>query len=205
MKNILITGFTPFGGESINPSYECIKNIDDTMLGYNIVKKEIETSFIHSHKQLLAYIKAFNPVAIILVGQAGGSKHIRIERVAVNIQDASISDNSGIKPFDQNIIDLAPNAYFSTLPFHKIVENLIDEGIPTSLSYSAGTFVCNHLLFHLLHHINTAHLDIPAGFVHVPYIFSQVSNKEHMYATDLPTLTKAMNLLIHTVIKESLS
>lgn len=204
MKNILITGFTPFGGEVINPSYECIKNVDDTILGYNIIKQEIETSFINSHIQLLSYIKEFNPVAIILVGQAGGSKHIRIERVAINIQDATIPDNQGIKPIDQSIIDLAPNAYFSTFPFHKIVENLIDEGIPTSLSYSAGTFVCNHLLFHLLHHLKITQLDIPAGFVHVPYIFSQVSDKENTYATDLPTLTKAMNSLVHTVIKESL-
>ncbi len=204
MKNILITGFTPFDGESINPSYESIINLDDTIMNFQIIKKEIDTSFSQSHLQLLTYIKVYRPVAVILIGQAGGAKHLRIERVAINIQDAIIPDNKGYKPVDQYVIKTAPNAYFSTFPYHKIVENLIDEGIPSSLSYSAGSYVCNHLLFHLLHYLKTTNQNIPAGFIHVPYIFSQVKDKKDVYATDLETLTKAMNIMLHTVIKELL-
>jgi pyroglutamyl-peptidase len=204
MKKILVTGFTPFGGESMNPSYECIKNLDDIISGYKIIKKEIETAFQTSHQQLLSYLDEYNPDAVILVGQAGGAKNIRIERVALNIQDARIKDNLGDKPTDQVIINSAPNAYFSTFASKIIMKNLMDEGIPAILSYSAGTFVCNHLLFHLLHHLNQFNKNIPAGFIHVPYVFSQVTDKKDVYATDLNSLTKALDIIIKTTIKESL-
>jgi pyroglutamyl-peptidase len=204
MKNILLTGFTPFDGESMNPSFECLKNIENNIDGYQIIKKEIETSFLNSHQQLLSYLNLYKPVAVILIGQAGGAKNIRIERVAINIQDARISDNLGYMPVDQAIIKSAPNAYFSTLPVRKIVENLLDEGIPAVLSYSAGTFVCNHLMFHLLHQIEQSNIKIPGGFIHVPYVFSQIIDKQDVYATDLNTLTKAIHFIIKTIIKESL-
>jgi pyroglutamyl-peptidase len=204
MKKILLTGFSPFGGESINPSYECIKNVDNEISGYEIIKKEIETTFQTSHHQLISYINDFKPDAVILVGQAGGAHNIRIERVAINIQDARIKDNLGDMPEDQVIIKSAPNAYFSTLPSKLIVKNLMNEGIPAILSYSAGTFVCNHLLFHLLHYLNQSNINIPAGFIHVPYIFSQVGDKKDEYATDLISLTKALQIIIKTTIKESL-
>ncbi|BCR35856.1 pyroglutamyl-peptidase I [Mariniplasma anaerobium] len=204
MKTILLTGFTPFGGESMNPSYECLKNIEDNILGYRIIKKEIETSFLNSHQQLLSYLDQYKPDAVILVGQAGGAKAIRIERIAINIQDASIEDNLGNMPIDHPIIESAPTAYFSSLPIRKIVDNLMDAGIPTVLSYCAGTFVCNHLLFNLLHYISQKEIHIPVGFIHVPYVFSQVTDKPDMYATDLDSLTKAIQIIIKTVIKESL-
>jgi pyroglutamyl-peptidase len=204
MKNILITGFTPFGGESINPSYECLKKIENSVSGFNIIKKEIETSFSNSHQQLLSYLDEYKPDAVILVGQAGGAKNIRVERVAINIQDARIKDNLGQMPIDQPVLKIAPNAYFSTLPVRKIVENLMDEGIPSTLSYSAGTFVCNHLMFHLLHYLNEYKISIPAGFIHVPYVFSQITDKQDEYATDLDILAKAIHVIIKTVIKESL-
>lgn len=204
MKTILLTGFSPFGGESINPSYECLKKVEDNLYGYKIIKKEIETSFINSHLQLISYFNEFKPDAVILVGQAGGAKNIRIERVAINIQDARIKDNLGDMPIDQPIVKSAPNAYFSTLPSKDIVKALIEEKLPAILSNSAGTFVCNHLLFHLLHHLKQFDINIPAGFIHIPYIFSQVVDKHDIYAIDLNSLTKAIKIIIKTTIKESL-
>ena len=127
--------------------YECIKHLDSEINGVKIIKKVIETSFSSSHLQLLQLIKAFKPDAIILFGQAGGAKGIRVERVAINLQDASIADNQGYMPKDKQVIANASPAYFSTLPIKEIVLKLQDEGIPSNVSNSAGTFVCNHLFF----------------------------------------------------------
>lgn len=204
MKSILITGFTPFDGEVINPSYEAISHVRDEIMGYKIIKKEIETSFSNSHVQLFSFIDEIKPYAIILVGQAGGSKHIRVERIAINVDDAHIQDNLGAMPQDKIIIKSAYPAYFSTLPLKFIVENLLDEGIPAAISNAAGTFVCNHLFFHMLHYLKQHKSNMPAGFIHVPYIYNQVIDKPGVYATDLHTLTHAIEVIIETVIKESL-
>ncbi len=202
MKKILITGFTPFGGEDLNPSYEAVKQLPNQILDYAIIKKEIKTSFHTSHEELILSISEVEPDAIILVGQAGGYKNVRIERVAINIADATILDNDHYMPHDQFIINSGLPAFFSTLPIKKIVENLMDEGIPAVISNSAGTFVCNHLMYHMLHYLSKINKNIPAGFIHVPYIFSQVIDKPNTYATDLNTLTNAIEIAIKTTIKE---
>ena len=202
MKKVLITGFTPFAGEKINPSYEAVKQLADEILGFEIIKKEIETSFDSSIKQLDSYIETFSPSIVILVGQAGGAKNIRIERVAINIDDAPIKDNSGKQPKDKLIKKDGENAYFATLPLKKIVNALMDDGIPAVVSNSAGTYVCNHLMYNLLYTLNKKSINIPAGFIHVPYIFSQIEDKPDIYATDLYAITRALDIAIKTTIKE---
>lgn len=204
MKRILVAGFSPFSGESINPSYEAIKDLPNQLLGFEIIKIEIETSFKTSHEKLIPFIDDCKPKAIILVGQAGGSKSIRVERVAINIKDSDIPDNDNQMPVDEPINKLGSSAYFSTLPIKKVVLNLMDEGFPAIISNSAGTFVCNHLMYHTLHHLKINKQSIPAGFIHVPYIFSQVIDKPNVYATDLTALTRALKIVITTVIQESL-
>lgn len=201
-KSILITGFTPFAGEKMNPSYEAIKLLPDDIMGYNIVKKEIETAFHFSKNQLIPIFETIKPAAVILVGQAGGAKNMRIERVAINIDDASIKDNNDYMPVDKPIIPDGPAAIFSTLPVRKIVENLLDDGIPAIISNSAGTYVCNHLMYHLLYHLKTNQIDIPAGFIHVPYVFTQVEDKPDVYATDLYAITRTLDIAIKTIINE---
>ena len=202
MKRVLITGFTPFAGEKINPSYEAVKQLADEILGFEIIKKEIETSFDTSIKQLDDYIETYTPSVIILVGQAGGAKNIRIERVAINIDDAPIKDNSGNQPEDKLIKDDGDNAYFATLPIKKIVQALMDDGIPAVVSNTAGTYVCNHLMYALLYKLHKKNIQIPAGFIHVPYIFSQIEDKPDTYATDLYAITRALDIAIKTTIKE---
>jgi len=202
MKRVLITGFTPFAGETINPSYEAVKQLADEILGFEIIKKEIETSFDTSIKQLDDYIETYTPSVIILVGQAGGAKNIRIERVAINIDDAPIKDNSGNQPEDKLIKDDGDNAYFATLPIKKIVQALMDDGIPAVVSNTAGTYVCNHLMYALLYTLHKRNIQIPAGFIHVPYIFSQIEDKPDTYATDLYAITRALDIAIKTTLKE---
>lgn len=202
MKKVLITGFSPFAGETINPSYEAVKQLPDSILGYNIIKKEIETSFDTSTNQLEKCLEDHNPSIVILVGQAGGAKNIRIERIAINIDDAEVQDNSGVKPEDKPIKNDGETAYFSTLPIKKIVNALIDDGIPAVVSNSAGTYVCNHLMYNLLYTLKKTNTDIPAGFIHVPYIFSQVVDKPDTYATDLYAITRALDIAIKITIKE---
>ncbi|AUD63158.1 pyroglutamyl-peptidase I [Tenericutes bacterium MO-XQ] len=202
MKKVLITGFTPFAGEKINPSYEAVKQLADEILGFEIIKKEIETSFDSSIEQLDSYIEKNSPSIVILVGQAGGAKNIRVERVAINIDDAPIKDNSGNQPEDKLIKEDGENAYFATLPLKKIVNALMDDGIPAVISNTSGTYVCNHLMYTLLYTLHKKNMNIPAGFIHVPYIFSQIEDKPDTYATDLYAITRALDIAIKTTIKE---
>ena len=202
MKKVLITGFTPFAGEKINPSYEAVKQLPDYIMAFEIIKKEIETSFDISIKQLETFLDEYAPSIVILVGQAGGAKNIRVERVAINIDDAPIKDNSGNQPQDKAIKQDGENAYFSTLPLKKIVNHLMDDGIPAVISNSAGTYVCNHVMYDLLYTLKKRDINIPAGFIHVPYIFSQIEDKPDTYATDLYAITRALDIAIKTTIKE---
>jgi len=204
MKSILITGFTPFNGESINPSYEAIKHLPNEIMNYKIIKKEIDTIFDLSQTQIIDAVKKHDPQAIILVGQAGGSKSIRAERIAINVIDANIKDNNDVLLKDAFIIKDGPPGLFSTLPLRKIVDCLVDDGIPAVISNSAGTFVCNYLMYNLLYYLKQKNINIPAGFIHVPFIFSQVEDKPETYATDLYAITRALDITIKTTIKESL-
>lgn len=203
MNKILLTGFEPFDRENINPSWELVKTFDQKIIGnYEIITKQIPTVFYESKEILKKYIKEYEPNIIICFGQAGGSKSIRLERIAVNLNDARIPDNKGNQPIDERIIKNAPNAYFTKLPVRNILEALNNEAIPTTLSLSAGAYVCNHLFYHLLHLIDGSKMI--GGFIHIPYIDSQVLNKENNFSLNLQTLQKALNTILETTIKSNL-
>ena len=144
---ILVTGFTPFGGEQINPSWEAVERLPDRIGEAVLLKREIPTEFDAACAALRAQLDELRPDAVLSVGQYGGANCIRVERVAVNLRDARIADNAGAKPVDEPVVPGAPDAYFATLPTRRIVEKLRGEDIPAQLSYSAGTFVCNNLLY----------------------------------------------------------
>ena len=148
---ILVTGFTPFGGETVNPSWEAVRALEDLIAGADIIKCEIPTEFEASIDALKAAIDAHQPNAILCVGQFGGSPSIQIERVAINLRDARTPDNAGFQPHDQPVVDSAPDAFFSTIPTRQITDRLRAAGIPAALSYSAGTYVCNNLLYAALY------------------------------------------------------
>lgn len=174
---LLVTAFDPFGGESINPALEAVKllpeQIDDTV----VIKLEIPTVFEKSIHILTDAILTYRPDAVLCVGQAGGRTAITPERVAINIDDAGIPDNEGNQPLDQPTrADGAP-AYFATLPIKAMVARIREAGIPAKISNTAGTFVCNHLMYGLLYTLSKHYPHVKGGFVHVPYIPSQVKDR----------------------------
>ena len=193
---VLITGFTPFGGEDINPAYEAIKGLEDTINGAQIIKKEISTVFYKSIEELDTIIEQEDPNIVICVGQAGGRFDITPERVAINIDDARIEDNEGNLLIDKKIYDNGENAYFSTLPIKAMVQKIREAGIPASISNTAGTFVCNHLMYGLLYLIHNKYPNIRGGFIHVPYSTEQVVFKGNVPSMSIEDITKGLNAVV---------
>ena len=171
MKKLLISGFDPFGGEAINPSYEAVKLLDDVIGEYELTKIELPTVFGRAAEIMIERIEEIRPDAVICVGQAGGRRGITPEGIGINLREASIADNAGNTPKNERIRAGAPDGIFSTLPVREMVEAIKEEGLPASLSFSAGAFVCNDLLFSLLYEFKDT--DIKIGFIHVPFLPEQ--------------------------------
>ena len=148
---ILVTGFDPFGGETVNPAYEAVKLLPDSIAGAQIIKLQVPTRFALSSTVLEAAVNEHRPDAVICVGQAGGRSAITPERVAINLADASIPDNAGDQPVDEPIRKDGAPAYFTSLPVKAMVQKMRAAGIPAALSYTAGSFVCNSLMYTLLY------------------------------------------------------
>ena len=173
---LLLTAFDPFGGSSVNPALEAIKLIPDQLDQIQIIKLEIPTVFERSISVINSALETFLPDAVLCIGQAGGRTGLTPERIAININDASIPDNEGNKPVDTPVLADGPAAYFSTLPIKAMVSGMREAGLPASISNSAGTFVCNHLMYGLLHTLATHYPTVKGGFMHVPYVPSQTTN-----------------------------
>ena len=171
MKQLLITGFEPFGGEQINPSWDAVSSLSEEINGYTLTKLRLPVVFGEAARIVLDSAKEISPDVIICVGQAGGRSAITPELVGINLRHAAIPDNKGNKPSDEKIIDDGNDAYFSTLPVRKIAEAINSSGVPSQVSYSAGAYVCNDVLYTLLVQYNGS--DIKIGFIHVPYSSEQ--------------------------------
>ena len=176
---ILITAFSPFGGDALNASQEILNALPETLGGVRLEKRLLPVSFCGATVIALGAASSLRPEAMVCLGQAGGRDAVTPERVAVNLMDAAIPDNDGFQPVDEPVIPNAPAAYFSALPVKTMVEAMQRIGVPARLSNTAGTYVCNALMFAMLHQTK----DIPCGFIHVPYLTEQ--GKE-----DAPSLSK---------------
>ena len=194
---ILITGFDAFGGEKINPASLILDRLPDEIDGNKVEKLIIPTAFFKVADLIERKIVDLRPDIVISIGQAGGRSDITVERVAINIADASITDNDGKKPIDEKIRRDGENAYFSTLPIKAIVENLRAEEIPASVSNSAGTFVCNFVMYNDLY-FASKYKNISAGFIHVPYLPAQVIDKKGMASMSLDEMVRAVEIIIKT-------
>lgn len=170
---LLLTAFDPFGGSAINPAQEAVKLVSDRIGDVQVIKLEVPTVFGKSVAAVTAAIDAVRPDAVLCIGQAGGRYGLTPERVAINMDDASIPDNEGNQPLDAPIAEDGAPAYFSTLPIKAMVAAIREAGLPASVSNTAGTFVCNHLMYGVLHTLATQHPGIRGGFMHVPFIPSQ--------------------------------
>jgi len=193
---LLITGFDPFGNESINPAWEAVKLLPSKIEGVEVTKLQIPTVFNESIDLLLEGIKEHQPDVVICVGQAGGRFDITIERVAINLEDARGADNKGNQPIDKPVYSDGENAYFTNLPIKAMVEEIKKAKIPASVSNTAGTYVCNHIMYGLLYHINKFSVAKKGGFIHVPFIPEQVLDKRNMPSMDLNSIAKGLEASI---------
>ena len=192
MPKLLITGFDPFGGESINPAWEAVSRLPDRIGAWEIHRLQIPTVFGKAGEVLLAKAEVLSPDAIISVGQAGGRKAVTPEMVAVNLRYGSIADNAGVSPQDEPVVSGGPAAYFATLPVRKMAQAMVDAGLPGSVSYSAGAFVCNDTMYAVLHRYHGT--PVRAGFIHVPFLPQQA--KEGVPSMALEEIVKTLEICI---------
>ena len=193
MKKLLITGFEPFGGEQINPSWEAVSRLPSEINGYYLTKLLIPVVFGDASEKVISAVKAISPDVILCIGQAGGRSAITPELVGINLRHASIPDNSGYQPKDEPIIAGGDTAYFSPLPIRKIAEAINISGIPSQVSYSAGAYVCNDVLYTLLSRFNNSQTKV--GFIHIPYSTEQ--NKAP--SMDINDIVKALTTAIENI------
>lgn len=172
--SVLVMGFEAFGGEELNASWEAIQLLPNVIEGHQVERLRLPVEFGRSGDLACEAVRALSPAAIIAVGEASGRAHLTIERIAVNIMSASIPDNAGIQPKGEPIIPDGPDAYLSTLPIDRCVESCRAAGVPAEPSQTAGLYVCNQVMYRLLHEQAVSHRNVPTGFVHVPNLPEQV-------------------------------
>jgi pyroglutamyl-peptidase len=200
MTSILLTGFEPFGGETTNPSWTTVTAVRDGWRGVGQVHvRELPVAFDVVGDALAAAIAETRPDIVVCVGQAGGATTVQVERVAINVDDARIPDNTGFQPIDEPIVPGAPAAYFSTLPIKAAVASVTALGIPAVVSQTAGTYTCNHVFYLLMHalHAGSSAGAVRGGFVHVPY------GPDQVVGTDRPSMPIADMVAAVTAIVEA--
>ena len=195
MKKMLITGFDPFGGETVNPAWEAVKRLPDTVGAWTLAKMEIPTVFGLAAQKVLEAAQSVQPDVILCIGQAGGRKAITPEMVGINLRHARITDNAGNQPQDEPVAQDGPAAYFATVPVRAMTAAIEAAGLEAAVSYSAGTFVCNDTLYTLLHRYNGT--EVRAGFVHVPFLPEQA--KEGVPSMPLEDITRGLEKMIEAI------
>ncbi len=183
MKNLLITGFEPFGDQGMNPSWEAVKALPDAVEGVLLTKMQLPVVFGKAACLAIEKAEVIGADAIIMVGLAGGRDAVTPEMVGINLRHAAIGDNEGNQPLDERIAEGAPDAFFSTLPVRRMAEAISKAGISAKVSYSAGTYVCNDILFTVLNHFKDS--PVRACFIHVPYTIGQKEGAPEFALSDL--------------------
>ncbi|MBD0691685.1 pyroglutamyl-peptidase I [Streptomyces sp. CBMA123] len=175
MTRVLLTGFEPFDGADVNPSWEVARLVaDNPPEGLLVTATRLSCVFGQAAEELRTAIEACAPDLVVCLGQAAGRPDVTVERVAVNVDDARIPDNAGRRPVDRPVVPGGPAAYFATLPVKACVAAVREAGVPASLSQTAGTFVCNHVFYALMHLLATERPTVRGGFVHIPALPEQV-------------------------------
>ena len=197
---ILVTGFDPFGGEKVNPALEVVKSLPSVIHGAEIRWVEIPTVFYKSAEVLEAEIVRYQPDVVLCIGQAGGRAGLTPERVAINQDDARIPDNQGNQPIDTPIRLDGEAAYFSTLPIKAMVQAINEVGLPATVSNTAGTFVCNHLMYQALYLADKKFPNMRAGLMHIPYMTEQVVNKPNTASMCLRDIVRGIEAAIGAIV-----
>jgi pyroglutamyl-peptidase len=192
----LVTGFEPFGGERVNPALEALRLLPPRLGALSLATRVVPAVFGGSIEALEDAVGATSPDIVLCVGLAGGRAALSLERVAINIDDARIADNSGRQPIDLPVIAGGPAAYFATLPIKAAVAALRDGGLPAIVSNSAGTFVCNHVFYALLHLAATRRPELRGGFLHVPYLPSQAVQHDGAPSMALADIVRGIEIVL---------
>lgn len=201
---VLVTGFDPFGGERVNPSWEICRQLQGkTIAGRRIEACKVPCEFRASIDAVARAIEKHRPAVVICLGQAGGRAHLSVERVAINVDDARIADNAGTRPVDEPIVREGPPAYFATVPVKAMTRAMRAAGAPAQVSNSAGTYVCNHVMYGVLHFLAASGNEARAGFIHVPYAEAQVLDKPAMPALSIATMVRGVEAAIEAAINHS--
>ena len=200
---VLVTGFDPFGGEATNPSWEICASLPRTIAGMRVETCRVPCEFRASIEAVAAAIERHRPVLVVCLGQAGGRTHLSVERVAINVDDARMPDNGGAAPVDEPIATQGPPAYFATLPVKAMVRAMRAAGVPAEVSNSAGTYVCNHLMYGVLHLLAGSDIAARAGFVHVPYAEAQVLDKPGVPALSVATMARGVEAGIAAAVEHA--
>ena len=200
--SILLTGFAPFGGEAVNPSWEAVARLDGELIdGHRIVARCLPVEFGAALDALRAAIEETSPALVLCVGQAGGRAQLSLERVAINVDDARIPDNAGASPIDAPIVADGPAAYFATLPIKSMLAALREAGIPAEVSQTAGTYVCNHVFYGLMHALRDS--PVRGGFVHIPYAPEQAARTPGAPSLPVDTVVAALRIALATALATS--
>lgn len=194
-RKLLITGFDPFGGQHINPSWEAVNALPDCIGAFSLTKLQIPTVYELAAQTVLEKANRLLPSAIICVGQAAGRNAVTPELVGINLRYSNLADNSGVIYKDAPIASDGPSAYFSTLPVRAMADAISVKNIPAGVSYSAGTFVCNDVLYTLLHHYTRT--DTKVCFIHVPFLPEQALHGEP--SMPLETICDALCTAIESI------
>lgn len=199
-RTVLLTGFDPFGGDTINPSWEAVSRLHgETIAGRQVVAAQLPTTFAGAPKALRAALHRHRPELILCIGQAGGRSALSLERVAINVIDARIPDNAGAQPVDTPVAKRGPAAYFTTLPIKAMHADLRAAGIPAEISQTAGTFVCNQAFYVLMHAL--AGSRVRGGFLHIPFLPQQVETLSGTPSLDLDTVVAGLRVCIDTALR----
>ncbi|HQW38317.1 MAG TPA: pyroglutamyl-peptidase I [Usitatibacteraceae bacterium] len=194
--DVLVTGFAPFGGDDVNPSWEICEGLAAAIGHARLHTRLVPTEFRRAIEVVAAAVEETEPALVILLGQAGGRAALSVERVAINVDDARIADNAGRQPVDEPVAASGPAAYFATVPIKAMVAAIREEGIPAEVSNSAGTFVCNHLFYGVLHFLAASGRPARAGFIHVPWLESQAVTRPGEPAMALATMVRGVEAAI---------
>ncbi|AQV92384.1 pyroglutamyl-peptidase I [Cupriavidus necator] len=202
MRTVLLTGFEPFENEPINPSWEAVRALDGERVGDAvIVARQLPCVFGAAIDTLGELVDVLRPALVIAVGQAGGRAEMSVERVAINVDDARIADNAGAQPIDTAIAPDGPAAYFATLPIKAMVRDMRAAGVPASVSQTAGTFVCNHVFYGLMHRLaRQPGGDVRGGFIHIPYLPEQAARHPGQPSLAQETLVKGLRTAVATAL-----
>lgn len=199
---IIVTGFSPYGGEAVNPSQEVLKLLPDEIMNVKIIKYELQPVYHVCLKIAMELVETHEPIAFLSLGMAQGKSHLTVERVGLNLIDSPKTDNAGVHYLDTLIKEDGPDAYFTHFPVKESVKSMVQNGIPANVSYCAGTFISNHLIYGMLYLIHKKGLSLQYGHIGLPFLPGQTVDRPHIASMSARDSAKGVTLALEALITQ---